>query len=63
MNSGLANISVNLKLALGFGVVLLFTALLSLLGWSSLDRSGRVGARSRRRIPRRPSLTLPSAPR
>jgi methyl-accepting chemotaxis protein len=47
MNSGLANISVNLKLALGFGVVLLFTALLSLLGWSSLDklifRTDRIG--------------------
>ncbi len=38
MNSSLANISVTMKLALGFGVVLLFTALLSLLGWTSLDK-------------------------
>jgi methyl-accepting chemotaxis protein len=47
MNSTFANISVNKKLALGFGVVLLFTALLSLLGWSSLDkliyRTDRIG--------------------
>lgn len=47
MNSGLANISVNLKLALGFGIVLLFTVLLSILGWSSLDkliyRTDRIG--------------------
>lgn len=38
MNSSLANISVTMKLALGFGAVLLFTALLSLLGWTSLDK-------------------------
>ena len=37
MNSWFANISVNLKLALGFGLVLIFTALLALAGWSSLD--------------------------
>lgn len=47
MNSSLANISVTMKLALGFGVVLLFTALLSLLGWTSLDkliyRTDRIG--------------------
>ncbi|MFK7700835.1 methyl-accepting chemotaxis protein [Pseudomonas caspiana] len=47
MNSSFANISVTMKLALGFGVVLLFTALLSLLGWTSLDkliyRTDRIG--------------------
>jgi methyl-accepting chemotaxis protein len=37
MNSWFANISVNLKLALGFGLVLVFTALLALAGWTSLD--------------------------
>jgi len=46
MNSWFANISVNLKLALGFGVVLVFTALLALIGWTSLGnmtyRSDRV---------------------
>ncbi|NAT09513.1 histidine kinase, partial [Pseudomonas syringae pv. actinidiae] len=29
MNSGFANISVNMKLALGFGTVLFFTAILA----------------------------------
>ncbi|MCQ2993732.1 methyl-accepting chemotaxis protein [Pseudomonas syringae] len=47
MNSSLANISVTMKLALGFGSVLIFTALLSLLGWTSLDkliyRTDRIG--------------------
>ncbi|PHN30605.1 chemotaxis protein [Pseudomonas sp. ICMP 561] len=47
MNSSLANISVTMKLALGFGAVLIFTALLSLLGWTSLDkliyRTDRIG--------------------
>ncbi|RMO04719.1 Histidine kinase, HAMP region: chemotaxis sensory transducer [Pseudomonas cichorii] len=38
MNSSFANISVNMKLALGFGLVLVFTALLALVGWNSLDR-------------------------
>ncbi|GFM67344.1 methyl-accepting chemotaxis protein [Pseudomonas cichorii] len=38
MNSSFANISVNMKLALGFGLVLIFTALLALVGWNSLDR-------------------------
>ena len=46
MNSWFANISVNLKLALGFGVVLVLTALLALVGWNSLGnmtfRSDRV---------------------
>ena len=46
MNSWFANISVNLKLALGFGVVLVLTALLALVGWTSLGnmtfRSDRV---------------------
>ncbi len=37
MNSWFANISVNLKLGLGFGLVLLLTALLALTGWNSLD--------------------------
>lgn len=43
MNSWFANISVNLKLGLGFGLVLLLTGLLALTGWTSLgsliDRS------------------------
>jgi methyl-accepting chemotaxis protein len=38
MNSWFANISVNLKLALGFGAVLIFTALLALIGWTSLGK-------------------------
>jgi len=46
MKSWFANISVTMKLALGFGVVLVFTALLALLGWTSLGnmtyRSDRV---------------------
>jgi methyl-accepting chemotaxis protein len=46
MKSWFANISVNMKLALGFGVVLVFTALLALIGWNSLGnmtyRSDRV---------------------
>ncbi|MEE4181185.1 methyl-accepting chemotaxis protein [Pseudomonas viridiflava] len=37
MNSWFANISVNMKLALGFGLVLVFTAILALTGWSSLS--------------------------
>ncbi|QHF01043.1 MULTISPECIES: methyl-accepting chemotaxis protein [Pseudomonas syringae group] len=37
MNSSFANISVNMKLALGFGAVLFFTAILALVGWTSLD--------------------------
>ncbi|CAM3650096.1 methyl-accepting chemotaxis protein [Pseudomonas wadenswilerensis] len=36
MNSWFANISVNLKLGLGFGLVLLLTGLLALTGWNSL---------------------------
>lgn len=36
MNSWFANISVNLKLGLGFGLVLILTALLALTGWTSL---------------------------
>ena len=47
MNSWFANISVNLKLALGFGLVLLLTGLLALTGWTSLggliDRSNWMG--------------------
>ena len=43
MNSWFANISVNKKLGLGFGLVLVFTAILALTGWNSLgnliDRS------------------------
>ena len=43
MNSWFANISVNLKLGLGFGLVLLLTSLLALTGWNSMggliDRS------------------------
>jgi methyl-accepting chemotaxis protein len=46
MNSWFANIGVNTKLALGFGVVLIFTALLSLTGWIGLgnliERSDRM---------------------
>jgi len=36
MNSWFANISVNLKLGIGFGLVLVLTALLALTGWNSL---------------------------
>ncbi|TLP63611.1 methyl-accepting chemotaxis protein [Pseudomonas mosselii] len=36
MNSWFANISVNLKLGLGFGLVLVLTGLLALTGWNSL---------------------------
>ncbi|RMQ48026.1 Histidine kinase, HAMP region: chemotaxis sensory transducer [Pseudomonas cichorii] len=47
MNSSFANISVNMKLALGFGAVLIFTALLALVGWNGLDklisRTDRIG--------------------
>ncbi|EPM66993.1 methyl-accepting chemotaxis protein [Pseudomonas syringae pv. theae ICMP 3923] len=47
MNSGFANISVNMKLALGFGTVLFFTTILALVGWTSLDkliyRTDRIG--------------------
>jgi len=47
MNSWFANISVNLKLGLGFGLVLLLTGLLALTGWNSLgsliDRSNWMG--------------------
>lgn len=47
MNNWLGNISVNLKLALGFGFVLALTMLLALMGWTSLDklvwRSDRMG--------------------
>ncbi|KAF1056130.1 MAG: Methyl-accepting chemotaxis protein McpS [Pseudomonas delhiensis] len=43
MNSWLSNMSVNLKLALGFGVVLAFTAILAITSWvglgSLIDRS------------------------
>ena len=46
MNSWFANISVNMKLALGFGAVLVLTALLAVVGWNSLGnmtyRSDRV---------------------
>lgn len=46
MNSWLANISVMLKLALGFAVVLLLTAILAATSWFSLgkmiDRSNRM---------------------
>ncbi|MEE5070178.1 methyl-accepting chemotaxis protein [Pseudomonas alliivorans] len=38
MNSSFANISVNMKLTLGFGAVLFFTAILALVGWTSLDK-------------------------
>ncbi|MCI3948038.1 HAMP domain-containing protein [Pseudomonas syringae] len=47
MNSSFANISVNMKLALGFGTVLFFTAILAFVGWTSLDklinRTDRIG--------------------
>lgn len=47
MNSWFANISVNIKLALGFGLVLFFTAILALVGWNGvsqlIDRGNRVG--------------------
>ncbi|MBM0140518.1 Histidine kinase, HAMP region: chemotaxis sensory transducer [Pseudomonas cannabina] len=36
MNSWFANISVNMKLAVGFGLVLVFTAILALTGWTSM---------------------------
>ncbi|RBL67256.1 methyl-accepting chemotaxis protein, partial [Pseudomonas sp. MWU13-2625] len=43
MSSWFANISVNLKLGLGFGLVLALTTVLALTGWTSLgsliDRS------------------------
>ncbi len=38
MNSWFANVSVNMKLALGFGLVLFFTAILALTGWNSLSK-------------------------
>ncbi|HEY0285451.1 MAG TPA: methyl-accepting chemotaxis protein [Pseudomonas sp.] len=38
MSSWFANVSVNMKLTLGFGVVLFFTALLALTGWTSLEK-------------------------
>jgi len=38
MNSWFANISVNMKLALGFGLVLIFTAILAATGWNSLSK-------------------------
>ncbi|AXP06920.1 methyl-accepting chemotaxis protein [Pseudomonas bijieensis] len=37
MNSWFGNISVNMKLGLGFGLVLVLTCLLALTGWTSLD--------------------------
>ncbi|KAA3544796.1 methyl-accepting chemotaxis protein [Pseudomonas savastanoi pv. retacarpa] len=37
MSSWFANISVNMKLALGFGLVLVFTAILALTGWTSMS--------------------------
>ncbi|OUM07617.1 methyl-accepting chemotaxis protein [Pseudomonas syringae] len=47
MNSSFANISVNMKLTLGFGTVLFFTAILAFVGWTSLDklinRTDRIG--------------------
>lgn len=47
MNSWFANISVNIKLAIGFGLVLFFTAILALAGWNGLsqliDRGNKVG--------------------
>ncbi|TFZ33518.1 hypothetical protein EWW49_30720, partial [Pseudomonas syringae] len=46
-SSRLANISVNRKLALGFGTVLFFTSGRALVGWTSLDklinRADRIG--------------------
>ncbi|MDF0731599.1 methyl-accepting chemotaxis protein, partial [Pseudomonas entomophila] len=48
MNNWFANISVNRKLTLGFGLVLLLTTLLAWTGWNSLDnliyRSNHMGA-------------------
>ena len=38
MHSRFANISVKMKLALGFGAVLIFTALLAFVSWLSLDK-------------------------
>ena len=38
MNNWFANVSVNMKLALGFGLVLFFTAILALTGWNSLSK-------------------------
>ncbi len=38
MNTWFANISVKMKLALGFGVVLALTALLAVTGWSSVSK-------------------------
>ena len=47
MNSWFGNISVTLKLSLGFGLVLVLTTLLALIGWTSLggliDRSNWMG--------------------
>ncbi|NWB86765.1 methyl-accepting chemotaxis protein [Pseudomonas gingeri] len=47
MNKWFGNISVNLKLALGFGLVLALTTVLALTSWTSLDkliwRSDRMG--------------------
>ncbi len=38
MNSWFSNISVNMKLALGFGLVLVFTAILALVSWTGLGK-------------------------
>ena len=38
MNSWLSNISVNLKLTLGFGLVLLLTCVMAIFDWLSLDK-------------------------
>ena len=38
MNSWLSNISVNMKLALGFGLVLTLTLLMAISDWLSLDK-------------------------
>ena len=38
MNSWLSNISVNMKLALGFGLVLALTVLMAISDWLSLDK-------------------------
>ncbi|KHL69614.1 hypothetical protein SF06_16870 [Pseudomonas flexibilis] len=38
MSEWLANLSVTLKLALGFGLVLVFTATLAVVSWNGLDR-------------------------
>ena len=38
MNTWFANISVKMKLALGFGVVLVLTALLAAVGWGSISK-------------------------